>query len=60
MDYLVAYIAWDMNLRDLKKLSLNGITYSSLDDEKKKHLKEEVFPRKWNQFIEYVIEKFPE
>jgi adenosine deaminase CECR1 len=39
MDYVYAIIAWDLDLRDLKKLSLNGITYSSLSEEKKTHLK---------------------
>jgi adenosine deaminase CECR1 len=32
MDYLYTFLAWDLDLRDLKKLSLNGITYSSVDD----------------------------
>lgn len=30
LDYLFAYLAWDLDIRDLKKLSLNGITYSSI------------------------------
>ena len=60
MDYVVAFLAWELNIRDLKKLSLNGITYSSVDDETKKQLKEEVFPRKWKQFISYLMEKFKE
>lgn len=58
MDYLAAFVAWDLDIRDLKKLSLNGITYSSIDDEKKLHLKTEIFPRKWKDFISYVIEKY--
>lgn len=29
LDYFVAYLAWDLDLVDLKKLALNGITYSS-------------------------------
>ena len=58
MDYLMAMIAWELDLKDLKKLSLNGITYSSVSDEKKKHLKEKVFPQKWKEFIEYVLEKY--
>lgn len=33
MDYVYSYIAWELDIRDLKKLSLNGITYSSLTNE---------------------------
>ena len=32
MDYVYSTVAWDLELIDLKKLSLNGITYSTLDD----------------------------
>lgn len=58
MDYLVVYIAWDLDLRDLKKLSLNGITYSSVDADKQRHIKNDIFKKKWNEFIEYLLEKF--
>ena len=44
MDYVVAMIAWELDLADLKKLALNGITYSTLDEERKKVLKEKAFP----------------
>lgn len=44
MDYVYAMVAWDLQILDLKKLSLNGITYSAVDEETKKYLKEEVFP----------------
>jgi len=58
MDYVMSTIAWELDIRDLKKLSLNGITYSSCSEEKKKHLKEVVFPQKWKEFITYLIEKY--
>ena len=35
-DYLAVFLAWDLNLRDLKKISLNGILHSSCDPETKK------------------------
>ena len=60
MDYLFAYIAWELEIRDLKKLSLNGITYSSCDDETKKKLKDEIFPKMWKKFISYIMETFKE
>ena len=34
-DYLYAFLAWDLDIRDLKKLSLNGIKYSSVEENKK-------------------------
>jgi hypothetical protein len=51
MDYFMASLAWELDLRDLKKLSLNGINYSSVDDEKKELLRDIVFPGKWKQFV---------
>jgi adenosine deaminase len=40
LDYLFAFISWDLNLRDLKKISLNGIRYSSCNEECKKEIEE--------------------
>jgi adenosine deaminase CECR1 len=58
MDYLMAYVAWDLSLRDLKKFSLNGIEYANVKNEHKKYLKEEVFKKEWNTFIQDVIAKY--
>lgn len=54
LDYVYATLAWDLDLRDLKKLSMNGITYASVDDKKKDFLHKEIFPGKWDQFIKYI------
>ena len=54
MDYVMTYVAWEFGIRDLKKLSLNGITYSSVSEEEKKRLKEVVFPAKWDAFIKEI------
>lgn len=35
LDYTYLTLAWELNIRDLKKASLNGITYSSISQEKK-------------------------
>ena len=52
-DYLVAYIAWDLSLADLRKLVWNSIDYSTMDDEQKKEVKE--FTKgKWVRFLEFV------
>ena len=56
MDYFMACIAWELDIRDLKKLSLNGIVYSSLSADEKKYLKNEIFPKKWKEFIKSLNE----
>ena len=30
LDYAYATLAWELDMRDLKKLSMNGITYSAI------------------------------
>ena len=40
-------------MRDLKKLSMNGITYSSIPKEKRENLMNNVFPGKWAEFIDW-------
>ena len=44
-------LAWELDIADLKRLSLNGITYSTVSEEVKKHLLDNVFPQKWEEFI---------
>lgn len=58
LDYVYAFIAWELDIKDLKKLSLNGLTYSSLEQSDKDYLINEVFEKKWKEFIQYVLEKF--
>ena len=54
LDYAYATLAWELDIRDLKKISLNGITYSSISQAKKDHLLKNVFPPKWAEFIDYL------
>ena len=35
LDYVYAMCAWTLTIRDLKQLSLNGINFSSISEEKK-------------------------
>lgn len=50
-DYWAAYMAWGLDLRDLKQISKNGILYSSLTElEKKKALA--FWEKEWNSFVE--------
>ena len=46
-------LAWELDIADLKKLSLNGIIYSSIDDGHKKELRG-IFDKKWNEWIEML------
>ena len=41
LDYLYAMGAWQLDLRDLKQLSLNGIKYASITEEQKERLRKE-------------------
>lgn len=54
LDYVYATSAWSLSLRDLKKVSLNGIKYASVSEETKKHLIENVFTPKWKEWVEWV------
>lgn len=54
LDYVYVTLAWELDIADLKKLSLNGITYSSVSSDIKNHLNEEVFPPKWKAWVEWV------
>jgi hypothetical protein len=60
MDYVMSFVDWELDLRDLKKMSLNGITYSGVDEAMKKDLKENVFPKLWKKFLDILIEKYGE
>jgi hypothetical protein len=51
-------MAWDLTLRDIKKLTLNGIRFSSCNESVKQILENEVFPKRWQRFIDQVIELF--
>ena len=43
LDYLYAVGAWELDLRDLKQLSINGIKYASITQEHKDTLMKEQF-----------------
>ncbi len=51
LDFIYVTLAWELDIWDLKKLSLNGIKYSTVSDEKTKHLLETVCPAKWDECI---------
>ena len=51
------FVAWDLSLRDLKKIAINGLIYSSCDD---KDMMVEEFKKRWQDYIQEVIEKYGE
>ena len=57
LDYLVAFLNWDLNLMDLKQLCLNSIEFASVSAVEKKDL-EQFFHYKWKIFLAYVRGKF--
>ena len=53
-DYFVAYLAWNLDLRSVKKLIINSINYGGMPSgEKEIHLA--AFTEKWDLFIEDVV-----
>ena len=53
-DYWSIFLAWELDLAALKKLSLNGITYSSLT-EKEKVQALKIWEKRWNAFVENAL-----
>ena len=49
-DYWYAIMAWELDLRDVKKLVFNSITYSALNTEEKKVAMEQL-NRQWAAFV---------
>jgi adenosine deaminase CECR1 len=56
LDYVYATGAWELDLRDLKQLSLNGIKYSSIIEEEKTYLREQIFDSKWNAWVDSILD----
>ena len=56
LDYLVAYLSWDLTLADLRQLCLTSIEFASVSDEDKAAITE-FFNYKWQIFIAYVCGK---
>lgn len=54
LDYVYAVMAWTLTIRDLKKASLNGIKYSSVDQATKDMLVKDVFEPKWQEWIAWL------
>lgn len=57
LDYVYVFLSWDLDLRDLKKLAINSLKYSSITQVEKEEIFK-FFTYKWKRFIEYVICKY--
>lgn len=57
LDYLYVFLAWDLDIADLKQLVLNSIKFASVSEEDKVKLME-FFRYKWSRFLDYVITKY--
>ena len=57
LDYLYVFLAWDLDIADLKQLVINSIQYSSVSEESKEKLME-FFRYKWSRFLDYIITKY--
>ena len=57
LDYLVAYLAWDLEIADLKQLCLNSIEFASVSQEDKVKIRE-FFEMKWTIFLSYIRGKY--
>lgn len=56
LDFVYAFLAWELTIRDLKKLAINGIKYSSISEEEKEtHMKK--FEEDWPKFIAKFLSK---
>ena len=55
-DYWTAFMAWELDLKALKQLARNSLSYSSLSEiEKKKAL--QAWELKWKEFVAYANEE---
>ena len=53
-DYWAIFLAWELDLRAMKKLAMNSITYSSLSDTEKQTAMHH-WQQRWNKFIDYCL-----
>lgn len=57
LDYLLAYLCWDLDLSDMRQLCLNTIEFASISQEDKA-VTLDFFNYKWKVFLAYVRGKY--
>jgi hypothetical protein len=60
LDYLLVYLAWGLDLADLKQLCLNSLEYASISEESEDYRKDmkEFFNYKWKKFLIAIKGRF--
>ena len=53
-DYWTIFLAWELDLRALKKLVMNSITYSSLTETEQQTARQQ-WQLRWDDFIDYCL-----
>ena len=53
-DYWAIFLAWELDLKAMKKLIMNSITYSSLSDTEKQTAMQH-WQKRWDTFIDYCL-----
>lgn len=57
LDYVYAFLAWELDLADLKKLAINSLKYTSLKQVEKDEIAR-FFAKKWDSFVDEVIYEY--
>ena len=60
LDYLLVYLAWGLDLADLKQLCLSSLEYASISEESEDYRKDmkEFFNYKWKKFLIAIKGRF--
>jgi len=53
----MVYLAWDLNLKDIKQMCINAIEFASIEENEKEDLRV-FFKYKWEKFLAHVRGKF--
>lgn len=57
-DFFIAFVSWELDLRSIKKMVFNSITYSSITDDAQKEAAMTVLENDWNHFITNALQNF--
>jgi adenosine deaminase CECR1 len=52
-DFYAAFLAWDLDLRELKQLAMNSLLHSAMAPEEKRHALE-VWRERWAEFVRWL------
>ena len=57
LDYVYAFLAWELSIADLKQLCLNSLEYAEISRKEKIKLRD-FFDERWRRFLEFVRGKY--